>query len=62
VNEDSLALPPVLAAPSRHTRRRRIIVAVAAHLAVILGTAGVIALFQARSAADRSSVHMVATD
>ena len=60
MNKDPLGLPPVLAAP-QHARRRRITVAVAAHLAVILGTAGVIALIHARSAAGRSSINMVAT-
>jgi WD40 repeat protein len=46
VSKESLGLPPVLAAPPRRSRRHRVIVAVAAHLAVILGTAGVIALIQ----------------
>jgi hypothetical protein len=43
VSNDSLGLPPVLAGPSRPSRRRRIVVA---HLAVVLATAGVVALIQ----------------
>ncbi len=46
MSKESLDLPPVLAAPPRSSRRHRVVVAVAAHLAVILGTAGVVALIQ----------------
>jgi hypothetical protein len=43
VSEEFIDLPPVLAAPPQHTRRRRVVSVVAAHLAVILATAGVVA-------------------
>jgi hypothetical protein len=60
VGKESFDLPPVLAEPPRHSRRHRIIVAVAAHLAVILGTAGAVALIQG-SGADHPSVGLAAT-
>lgn len=44
MSKDRLELPPVLAAPTQHPRRRRLIMAVAAHLAVILGMAGLVGL------------------
>jgi WD40 repeat protein len=50
VSEEPLELPPVLAEPLRHPRRRRIVIAVAVNLAVLLLTAGVVALIQAPSA------------
>jgi WD40 repeat protein len=60
VSKESFDLPPVLAEPPRHSRRHRIIVAVAAHLAVILGRAGVVALIQG-SGAEHPSVGLAAT-
>jgi len=61
VRQKSFGLPPVLAEPPRQSRRRHIIVAIAvAHLAVLLGTAGIIVLVQ-RSEGGQPSVRPAAT-
>ena len=58
MSKESFDLPPVLAEPPRRSRRHRIIAAVAAHLAVVLGTAGVVALIHWSGAPRRAGRHL----